>query len=352
MPRLTTSVSAPAVAPLTNTSELFQHAWHAVALAEELGDEPLQVWVAGLPWVLARLDGELVGFRDQCPHRLAPLSAGRVVPGEDGAARLVCGYHGWRYDRAGSCDLIPALGKRENISKRAVLAPAHGVREAYGLLWLAPREPRSGFPEFPEWEAPGMDQARSKQRRTHVGAGQLVDNFLDAAHFPFVHAGTFGVTDEPELGGGEVVRDGDVVRATFSSAYRDRGEVASHRVTKTVAVSGSVTLRLDLAHATIGILLACLPETATSTRVFKLICRNDLAGDRGRVEDFVKEEDAILEEDLTILERYPSPDLPLDLHAELHTRSDALSIAWRRLMAEAAAELSAVTDPAAVTDLV
>jgi phenylpropionate dioxygenase-like ring-hydroxylating dioxygenase large terminal subunit len=330
----TVRAATAAPPPLTNLSEVWKSAWQAVALAEELTDTPLQVWVAGEPWALARLDGEIVAFRDRCPHRLAPMSSGRIVAAPDGSARLACGYHGWRYDAAGRCDLIPALGKSENISKRALLAPAAGVHEAYGLIWLAPSPAMTGRPELPEWDLPGMDHARSRVLRTHTGAGQLVDNFLDAAHFPFVHARSFGVPDEPELGGGEVGREGDVVRASFETSYRDRGAVTSHTVTKTVGVSSTVSLRLSLPHATIGIMLACLPETATSTRVFKLICRDDLGGDAGRIEEFVKEEDQILAEDLTILEHYPSGELPLDLRVELHTRSDALSIAWRRLMGE------------------
>jgi phenylpropionate dioxygenase-like ring-hydroxylating dioxygenase large terminal subunit len=320
------------LAPLTNTSPVLRSAWHAVALSEDLLEEPIQVWVVGEPWALVRLDGEVVAFRDQCPHRLAPMSSGHVVQEADGTARLACGYHGWRYDRTGRCDLIPALGKSENISKRAALSPAAEVTEAYGLIWLAPSPAITGLPAFPEWDVPGMDQARSRVLRTPVGAAQLVDNFLDAAHFPFVHGSSFGVTDDPELEGGDVRRDGDIVTASFETSYRDHGEITKHTVTKTVGVSTSVSLRLDLPHATIGILLACLPETATSTRVFKLICRDDLAGDRGLIEDFVKDEDQILAEDLTILERYTSNGLPLDLKAELHTRSDALSIAWRRLM--------------------
>jgi phenylpropionate dioxygenase-like ring-hydroxylating dioxygenase large terminal subunit len=100
------------------------------------------VLVAGEPWAVARLDGQLAAFADQCPHRLAPLSAGSVtVSPASGAARLACGYHGWQYDAAGRCDLIPSLGRAGEISKRARLRPAFGVTEAYGLVWLAPESP-------------------------------------------------------------------------------------------------------------------------------------------------------------------------------------------------------------------
>ncbi|HEY0560087.1 MAG TPA: hypothetical protein VGD03_07390 [Frankiaceae bacterium] len=49
--------------------------------------------------------------------------------------------------------------------------------------------------------------------------------------------------------------------------------------------------------------------------MFTLLTRDDLHGDAGRIEDFGKEEDKILYEDLTILERYGDSGLPLDTRA-------------------------------------
>ncbi|CAN1327435.1 Protochlorophyllide-dependent translocon component 52, chloroplastic [Linum perenne] len=42
-------------------------------------------------------------FDDMCPHRLAPLSEGRI----DANGRLQCVYHGWCFDGSGRCKLIP-----------------------------------------------------------------------------------------------------------------------------------------------------------------------------------------------------------------------------------------------------
>jgi phenylpropionate dioxygenase-like ring-hydroxylating dioxygenase large terminal subunit len=323
---------------LTNDSPMVGRMWHAVAASEEIGIDPAQVWVGGEPWLLSRLGGELVAFYDQCPHRLAPMTSGRIVTAEDGTPRLQCGYHGWRYDVTGQCDLIPALGKSEKISKRARLRAPAGLTEAYGLIWLAPLEPLTPIPEFPEWADPAFTTARSEIIRTRASAGQLVDNFLDAAHFPYVHAGSFG-TDEAQLAGGEVVRTGNQVVATFGTPYREGGIVRDHTVTKTVGASLSVHLRLELDDgATMGILLACLPETATTTRVFKLLARDDIATPAD-LQEFVKSEDQILAEDLLILERYPDSSLALDPRAELHTRSDRLSLAWRTLLADASREV-------------
>ena len=42
-------------------------------------------------------------FDDSCPHRLAPLSEGRI----DQWGRLQCVYHGWCFNGSGNCKFIP-----------------------------------------------------------------------------------------------------------------------------------------------------------------------------------------------------------------------------------------------------
>jgi phenylpropionate dioxygenase-like ring-hydroxylating dioxygenase large terminal subunit len=42
-------------------------------------------------------------FEDKCPHRLAPLSEGRIA--SDGL--LECPYHGWAFSGSGNCQRIP-----------------------------------------------------------------------------------------------------------------------------------------------------------------------------------------------------------------------------------------------------
>ncbi|MBA0679117.1 hypothetical protein Goari_010909, partial [Gossypium aridum] len=42
-------------------------------------------------------------FDDTCPHRLAPLSEGRI----DQWGRLQCVYHGWCFNGNGDCKIIP-----------------------------------------------------------------------------------------------------------------------------------------------------------------------------------------------------------------------------------------------------
>lgn len=327
---------------LDNSSRRVRRAWHVVAVAEDVGDEPVQVWLLGEPWVLVRLDGSIRAFPDRCPHRLAPLSAGWMKDGT-----LQCGYHGWRFAGDGRCVEIPALGKTDRISRRATLASPAGITERYGLVWLAPEEPLAPMPEFPEWEAADFQRAMCATVRTPVSAAQLVDNFMDASHFPYVHAATFGVDESARVVDAGVERDGWSVHTTFSTWYRtmddpradagERDSLQRQDLFKQGFASYNVYLRLDFPDIgwTFGIMFCCQPETAESTRVYKLIARrDDLPPDPRRLDAFVKDEDRITAEDLGILERYPHRHIHLDRHTEMHTKADRLSLAWRNLMAE------------------
>src|SRR5687768_15590789 len=72
--------------------------FHPVLAAKRLRDKPVRVTIAGQAFVLWRDGaGRAAAFVDACPHRKAPLSAGRVRP--DG--RLQCPYHGWNFDADG-----------------------------------------------------------------------------------------------------------------------------------------------------------------------------------------------------------------------------------------------------------
>lgn len=331
--------------PLTNTTSAWKRSWVAVAHPEEVPDNtPVQVLVAGDAWVLTRMDGMLTAFEDRCPHRMSPLSAGAVTRAVDGTPRLTCAYHGWRFDQTGRCDLIPALGRRARISKRAVLRPAYGVTEEYGLVWLAAREPLTPLPEFPEWAQGAAGHARARTIRTRASAGQLIGNFLDAAHFPFAHAAPSGVPDagplearplEARPEAGQVATVGWRVTGVFQAPRPDGGEVCAHRVVKTAGPHATAHARLELPHVTIGILLTCQPEDWGSTRVFTLITRSDLTGDATRLERFVTAQDQVMEEDLATLERYAPSPLPLERSAGARAPADRLSVAWRRVMARA-----------------
>src|SRR6185369_12000038 len=76
-------------------------------------------------------DGTLAALEDRCPHRNAPLSAGRVA-----GSAVECGYHGWRFDAAGQCVAIPGLPD-DLVATRGRPVPSWPARDAHGLAWIA-----------------------------------------------------------------------------------------------------------------------------------------------------------------------------------------------------------------------
>jgi vanillate O-demethylase monooxygenase subunit len=124
----------PSAAELTGS-------WWPVATEASLTESGgwLPVRLHGEPWLLARLDGQLVAVRDECPHRRVPLSAGRRVDTTAGQ-QVECRYHGWRFGPSGDCGAIPALGP-EAVVPRGMRVRTAEVIARDGLLWLAAAQP-------------------------------------------------------------------------------------------------------------------------------------------------------------------------------------------------------------------
>ncbi|KAK9105491.1 hypothetical protein Scep_022335 [Stephania cephalantha] len=76
-------------------------------------------------------------FDDSCPHRLAPLSEGRI----DQWGRLQCVYHGWCFDGAGDCNFIPQAppdGPPVHTFKKACAASYPSI-EQNKIVWFWPK---------------------------------------------------------------------------------------------------------------------------------------------------------------------------------------------------------------------
>jgi vanillate O-demethylase monooxygenase subunit len=327
---------------LDNCAPALARGWHAVARAEEIGDGPTQVWLLGAPWAVVRIGSELRAYRDRCPHRLAPLTTGRVVGDE-----LECGYHGWRFGLDGRVTTVPALGVEATLPPRACLEPAHSVCERFGLVWLAPESPVCALHEFPEWDDPAFTRAETLPRRTRVSALQLADNFLDAAHFPTVHVRTFGTPEAAYVSPHRADRDRWEIRTVYEAPYRNHDDplvatgqhplVQPHVLTKVGRPPASVYLTLDfpLTGRRLAILFVCQPETRERTRIYKLMAHDGMAPDElDRISELIGYEELVLDEDLAVLERMHSMTLARDPRVEVHSSADKLSVAYRRVLAD------------------
>lgn len=69
-------------------------------------------------------------WEDRCPHRGMRLSFG-FVRGD----HIACLYHGWQYDRGGTCQYIPAHPDLE--VPKTITVPVYPVQERGGMIWTS-----------------------------------------------------------------------------------------------------------------------------------------------------------------------------------------------------------------------
>ncbi|MEJ7931065.1 aromatic ring-hydroxylating dioxygenase subunit alpha [Ramlibacter sp. AN1015] len=176
---------------LVTQQPVLRRFWYAVMPLARLDAGPQPFTLLGEDIVLwKQADGTPAALRDRCCHRTAKLSKGFV---EDG--HIVCGYHGWTYDCAGTCVKIP---QQPGLPVPAgARVPAYHCQERFGYAWVALDEPLTPLPA-PAEEAQGWRRVHQFDETWNTGALRLMENSFDSAHFAFVHKGTFGQGEQPK----------------------------------------------------------------------------------------------------------------------------------------------------------
>lgn len=169
---------------MTFPIHLFSH-WFPVCLSRQLGRRPRSCTILGQPLVLFRDSaGCVAALLDRCSHRNAPLSRGRVRQNT-----IACPYHGWEFDRTGECQAIP--GKTGAFAHPLRCVPVFPAIEEAPLIWVRPTA-GSAAPEPPPRHHVVDQPGYTSLVRTFTLQAPLLDtleNFLDATHTHFVHAG-------------------------------------------------------------------------------------------------------------------------------------------------------------------
>lgn len=195
-----------------------QQQWWPLACSNELHREPLARRLLGLPLVLFRdRDGQARIQADRCPHRHAPLSAGRVRDGE-----LECPYHGWRFNGDGQCTRVPGLPQQR--CPRQALNRVIACHEQGGLVWacLAPEAERP-VPALATMADHDVFFITSEAR---CGMAEAAENFLDGFHTHFVHAGWIRRDSKRQQVSATVHRLDDGIEARYSDEGRQAGLIS------------------------------------------------------------------------------------------------------------------------------
>lgn len=142
---------------------------------------------------------------DACPHRLAPLSQGRVDPN---TGCIECPYHGWAFDTHGKLMTLPQLEEgrtideavtRESRNGDATSLPVHAAGDLI-FVFLPTSITGESFPItlLPEQQYSSYLQEKINIETTYYtrelpySFDFLLENFMDPAHIPFAHHGLQG----------------------------------------------------------------------------------------------------------------------------------------------------------------
>lgn len=324
-----------------------QQLWHPVIASHQLREAPVARVLLGQALVLWREhahDGDRVhAWADQCPHRGAQLSLGRVLIGLHGA-RLECPYHGWQFGHTGQCQHIPAAP--DFTQPTGHVATVFEARERFGLVWVrlqVPETSRGALDEPPAF-APGDDAA---WRRVVCGpyelstsAPRLVENFLDLSHFGFVHEGWLGERSHAQVEIGRVEEGADALVVTGARAWQPRAYAGADE-------GAWIDYRYDVPHpfaavlrkdATEGdpvsnaIALFIRPNSDTAcTAWFVMATQGDASSDQALI-DF---QDTVFAQDRPVVESQTPRTLPIGRTApitEVHGPADRVSSAYRRYL--------------------
>lgn len=169
--------------------------WYLAAVATQLRrGRSERREILGEPVLLGRDGaGAVFALRDVCPHRAAPLSAGRLVRDPAGAEAVQCPYHGWLFRTGdGVCSLIPSLADGQALDSERIVVRRYPVREQQGLVWLwMAADPRgAGEPDHEPVMFDGVVGGAPKlidhmDFETHVD--HAVVGLMDPTHGPYVH---------------------------------------------------------------------------------------------------------------------------------------------------------------------
>ncbi len=207
----------------------------------------------------------------------------------------------------------------------------------YGHVWTSLGTPPHALFDIPEADQPGRRLVDVGLVRVKCSPLRAVENFLDIAHFPFVHTDILGAEPHTEVGRYDVtIRDEvDEVWATKVHFYQPQaaksaaGGITTEYMYRVPAPTVSVLYKTcpprpgewDV------ITLFVQPLTETLCEVWPWMALFD---DTTPMTDLIHFQQTIFLQDRSILENQQPSLLPLDPGLEIPTRADLTSVAYRR----------------------
>jgi phenylpropionate dioxygenase-like ring-hydroxylating dioxygenase large terminal subunit len=215
------------------------------------------------------------------------------------------------------------------------------TRRRYGYLWTTLGTPATDLLPIPEADETDRRVIVCGAISVKASGLRIVENFLDMAHFPFVHTDILGVEPHTEVMQytTEIRRDVDEVWATNCQFFQPQAALSAN--------GGIMTQYMyRVANPFATILYKTCPNAANRWDVICLFvqpldpgrCRAHpvmfLIDDTSPLTELIHFQQLIFLQDRIILENQRPTLLPLEPRAEIPTRADATSIAYRRWLKE------------------
>jgi phthalate 4,5-dioxygenase len=172
--------------PGTPMGNLWRRYWVPALLSEELAEPD------GPPLRVRLLNEDLIAFRDTngevglvsafCPHRRAPMFFGR-----NEECGLRCVYHGWKFDKNGTCVDMPSEPP-DSLFKTKVTIESYPTWEGGGMIWtyMGPPQLKPPPPDYELVRAPETHRFVSKTWE-EANWLQALEGGLDTSHSSFAH---------------------------------------------------------------------------------------------------------------------------------------------------------------------
>ncbi|WP_103173956.1 (2Fe-2S)-binding protein [Paracoccus sp. SY] len=211
------------------------------------------------------------------------------------------------------------------------------VQTRYTCIFTTLGEPTRPVPEISEFDEPDRVVVGCGSIGVSTSPYRLVENFLDMAHFSFIHVDTLGATDKTEVLAyrTEHRKDVDEIWAVDCTFYQPAASKAANggqmtRYQYRVMSPFSVMLYKNISEDSDRNDAICVfiqPVTETRCLAYAPMA---IVDDKNTAADIADFQQSIFLEDRMILENQRPALLPLDPTYELPTRADASSIAFRR----------------------
>jgi phenylpropionate dioxygenase-like ring-hydroxylating dioxygenase large terminal subunit len=160
--------------------------WYQAAWSDELDNAPVARTLLNTPILIFRKGGNACAILDRCPHRFAPLSAGKF---KDGA--IECGYHGLAFDGTGRCVRNP-----HGPITSAMRTRSFPTAERHKGIWVwfgdEAKADDGLIPDLSYIDQMPDDRRVLMHMPTLANYQLLTDNIMDLSHADYLHSKSLG----------------------------------------------------------------------------------------------------------------------------------------------------------------